>query len=101
MKTVTETRLTHVLAAHPNATVQTKDGVKTVSIPLYDIDTDKAWTETLKVIADPEETPMGILPVFNVRTGPVFNPDGDAKVSPLGHLYRIIGYTPPPKDDAE
>jgi hypothetical protein len=101
MKEITETVLTHLLAAIPNAKVEIVDGVKTVKVPIYEIETDRSWVETKRVIPDPETTPVGILPVFNIRKGPKFNPDGEPKVSPLGHLYRIIGYTPPPKDDAE
>lgn len=101
MKTVTETALQHILAAHPNAIVSIKDGVKTVAIPMYDINTDKAWIELREVVADPDKTPFGILPVFNLRKGARFNLGGEARKSPLGHLYKIIGYTPPPKDDAD
>ena len=44
---------------------------------------------------------MGTLPVLNVRKGEKFNPEGEARESPLGHLYRIVGWTPPPKDDKD
>lgn len=101
MKEVTETVLTYILAAHPNSKVEFIDGVKTVSIPMYDIDNDRSWVETRKVIADPLDTPMGKVPEFRIRTGQKFNPKGDAHTSPLGHLYRIIGITPPPKKDDE
>jgi len=37
---------------------------------------------------------------MNVREGAKFNPGGEPKKGPLGQLYRIIGYTPPKKDDA-
>lgn len=99
MKQITETALQFLLLAHPNAAVTERDGKKIVSIPTYDIDTDAAGVIEKEVVADPDETPMGILPVFNVRSGPQFNPKGDVKQSPLGHLYSIIGYTPPKKDD--
>ncbi len=101
MKQITETALTYLLAAHPNARLETRDGRKIVVIPTYDVDTDAIGTVEKEVIADPAETPVGFVPVFNVRTGPVFNPKGDTKTSPLGHLYRVIGYTPPKKDDPE
>ena len=99
MKQVTETALTYILAAHPNTTIVHRDGKKIARIPTYDFDNDVPGVIEKEIIPDHDVTHMGILPVFNVRTGPVFNPDGDAKVSPLGHLYRIIGYTPPPKDE--
>lgn len=101
MKEVTETVLGHILAAHPSAKIEAREGQRFVLIPMYDIETDKAWIEERRIVADPVETPVGIVPVFNLRKGPNFNPNGEAKVSPLGHLYRIIGYTPPPKDDAD
>lgn len=98
MKEITETALTHVLAAHPNAKVIERAGSKVVQIPMYDIDNDRAWIEERMVIKDPDVTPMGILPVFNLRKGAKFDPGGEAKEGPLGQLYRIIGYTPPAKD---
>lgn len=98
-KTVTESRLTHILAAHPNAEILEKDGGKVVRLPQYDIHRDEARVVEIKVIPDPDQSPVdGILPVINVRTGAEFNPDGDARVSPLGKLYRIVGWTPPSKD---
>lgn len=99
MKQVTEAVLDHILTTHPNARVEHRDGKKIVCIPTYDIDNDVAgWIEK-EVIADPEQTRMGILPVFGVRNGPKFNPGGDPHVSPLGKLFRIVGFTPPKKDD--
>lgn len=99
VKQITETALTYLLAAHPNARFETRDGKKIVIIPTYDIGTDEVGTVEKEVVADPVETPVGIAPVFNVRSGPVFNPGGDVRTSPLGHLYKIIGYTPPKKED--
>lgn len=101
MKQVTETVLTHIMAAHPNTQVIERDGKRIAQIPTYDFENDIPGVVEKEVIADPHQTSMGILPVFNIRTGPKFNSDGDPKVSPLGHLYRIIGYSPPPKDNAE
>ena len=76
-------------------------GGKTIAcIPSYD-PTNDLVSITEKEVISQVETPMGILPVFGVRTGPVFNPGGDAKISPLGQLYRIIGYSPPAKDDKD
>lgn len=99
VKTITETALTHLLAAHPHAEIVENASGKLVRVHQYNIETDEAWTVEMKVIPDPEASPKGILPVFNVRTGPDFNPGGDARTSPLGHLYRIVGWTPPKKDD--
>lgn len=102
MKQVSETVLTYILAAHPNTEVIERDGKKIARIPTYDAQNDIPGVIEKEIIPDATATPMGILPVFNVRSGPKFNPDGDPKTSPLGHLYRIIGYSPPPKkDDAE
>jgi hypothetical protein len=101
MKQVTENVLTYITLAHPNTEIVMRDGKKIARIPTYDADNDIAGVIEIEIIPDPDYTPMGILPVFNVRTGPKANPDGVAKVSPLGHLYRIIGYTPPPKDSSE
>ncbi len=102
MKEVPESRLEIIFRAHPHARIEERDGYRVVIIPQYDIDNDVSWETTLKLIPDPKETRMGILPVFNVRKGAEFNPGGEPKVSPLGKLYRIIGYSPPPpKDDDE
>ena len=101
MKQVTETALTYIIAAHPHTEIIERDGKRIARIPTYDMENDVPGVVEKEVIADPRETRMGILPVFNVRSGSKFNPGGDAKVSPLGKLYRIIGYTPPPKDSAE
>jgi len=101
VKEITETALTHLLAAHPNAKVEQRGEDRIVSVPMYDIATDSAWTEERKIVADPGETPMGILPVLNVRKGAKFNLEGEPRESPLGHLYRIVGWTPPPKDDKD
>jgi hypothetical protein len=99
MKQVTETALTYIIAAHPHTELIERDGKKIARVPTYDAENDIPGVIEKEIIPDPDQTPMGILPVFNIRTGPKFNPDGDAKVSPLGKLYRIIGYTPPPKKD--
>jgi hypothetical protein len=101
MKEVSETVLTYILAVHPSAQVVTRDGKRIVRVPTYDIETDTPGMQEREIVADATATPMGILPVFNIRTGPKFNPGGDAKISPLGKMFRIIGYTPPSKDDAE
>ena len=101
MKEIPETAVPYVQLSNPNAKVIERDGQRILQMPMYDIETDRAWVEERRVVRGPEQTPQGILPVFNVRTGPKANMDGDAKTSPLGHLYRIIGYSPPPKDDAE
>lgn len=101
MKEISAAALDHLLKAHPGATVEDKDGARIVRVPMYDIGSDKAWIEERRVI-DSKDTPMGILPVLNLRHGPNFNAGGEPKESPLGHLYRIIGYSPPPKkDDAD
>ncbi len=101
MKQVTETALTHILAAHPNARVEDRSGKRVVSIPMYDVDNDRAWIEEREVIKDPDATRMGILPVFGVRSGAKFKPGGDAKEGPLGQLYRIVGWTPPSDKDSK
>ena len=98
MKDVTETALEYILLSHPNAKIENKDGERFVHIPCYDINTDAAWVETRRIVKGPDETKHGILPVFNVRSGPVFNPKGDVHETPLGKLFRIVGWTPPPKD---
>jgi len=98
---ITEAALQHILLAHPKAEVVTRDGVKIVRIPMYDVKTDKSWWHERKVKPDPDATPMGILPVFNVRKGAKFQAGGEPSRSALGKLYRIIGYTPPPKDSDE
>ena len=94
MKQVTETVLTHIMAAHPNTQVIERGGKRIAQIPIYDFENDLPGVVEKEVSAEPHQTPMGILPVFNIRTGPKFNPEGDPKVSPLGHLYRIMGYSP-------
>lgn len=101
MKDITQTALAHLLAAHPNAEIVEIDGNRIVRVPMYDIETDRAWTEERRIVSDPDQTPMGTLPVLNVRKGEKFNPEGEARESPLGHLYRIVGWTPPPKDDKD
>lgn len=101
VKEITETALGYLLMSHPNAEIVETDEGRIVRVAMYDFRTDGAWIEERKIVPDPHKTSQGILPVYNVRTGPKFNPAGDAKVSPLGHLFRIIGYTPPTKDDAE
>ena len=98
MKEITETALEYLLAAHPGAKVTKRGDDRIVTIPRYDIMTDKSWTEERKIVKDPDETKMGILPVFNVRTGEKFNPDGDPKTGAHGQLYRILGWSPPEKD---
>lgn len=99
MREITETALLYLALSHPNAWIEETEGTRLLKIPMYDFDTDKAWVEERLIVPGPVETPMGILPIFNVRTGATFTPGGDAKISPLGKLYRIIGYSPP-KDDA-
>ncbi len=101
MKEITEAALEHLLLAHPNAKVEQRDGVKIVRIPMYDATTDKSYFEERKIKPEPHTTRMGILPVFNVRKGAKFDEKGEPSVSPLGKFYRIIGYSPPPKDDDE
>jgi hypothetical protein len=101
VKEITETALEYLLAAHPGAKVEQRGQDRIVTIPRYDIMTDKSWTEERKVIKDDDETPMGILPTFNVRTGAQFNPKGDPKLGAMGQLYRIVGWTPPKEDDKE
>lgn len=100
MRKVTESRLTHILAAYPNAELVERDGRKLVRLPQYDIDRDEASVVEIEVVPDPKESPVGgIHPVINVRSGPIFNPEGDARVSPLGKLYRIVGWSPPKDKD--
>lgn len=101
MKEITEAALEHLLLAHPNAQVENRDGAKIVRIPMYDAATDTSYVEERKIKLEPHATPMGILPVFNVRKGATFNPGGEPSKSALGKLYRIIGYSPPKKDDDE
>lgn len=101
MKDISAAALDHLLAAHPNAKIVERGADRIVRFPMYDINTDRSWFEERRIMPDPESTRMGPLPAFNVRTGNKFNPDGDAKISPLGHLFRIVGYTPPKKDDAD
>lgn len=99
MKDITEAALSYLLAAHPNAVVEDKDGTRIVRVPMYDIETDRAWIEERRIVKGPAETPMGILPVFNIRKGATFNPGGEPRTGPLGQLYRIIGYSPDPDGD--
>lgn len=99
MKEITEAALQHILLAHPNATVETRNGDRIVRIPMYDVTNDRSYVEERKVKPDPVETPVGIVPVMNVRKGAKFEAGGEPRVSPLGKLYRIIGYSPPPKKD--
>ena len=99
MKQITEAALEHVMLACPNTRVEHRDGKRIAVIPFYNFDTDEAGVLEKEVLPGPQETPMGILPVFNVRTGPTFHPGGDVRESPLGKFYQIIGYSPPPKRD--
>lgn len=101
MKTVTESAVGHIMKAHPHAEIEERDGERILRVPMYDMDTDDAWFEERKIVKDPDETPMGILPVFNVRTGAKFNPDGDPKTGAHGQKYRIVGWTPPKKEDSD
>lgn len=101
MKQITETALGYVLAAHPGAKVEQRDGKKIVSIPFYNIDTDEGGFIEKEVVPDPDDTRMGILPVMNVRSGAEFNPKGDVRQGAMGQLYRIVGWTPPDKDSKE
>ena len=100
MKTITHQALEHIMAACPGTKIVKRDGKTIACIPSYDA-TNDIVSITEKEVISPVETPMGILPVFGVRTGPTFNPAGAAKISPLGQLYRIIGYSPPVKDDKD
>lgn len=101
MKEVTETVLEYILAAHPGSKVEMRGENRVVLIPMYDIETDRAWIEERKIIANPEATPVGVLPVFNVRSGAKFNPAGDVRTGAFGQLYRIIGWSPPSKEPKE
>ena len=101
MKKITETALSHILLAHPGAKVESRDGKKIVSIPFYNIDTDDGGFIEKEVVPDPDETRMGILPVMNVRSGAEFNPKGDVRKGAMGQLYRIVGWTPPTKEDKD
>lgn len=96
MKTIMETALTHLLAAHPHATIEDRDGTRVVVVPMYDMDEDKTWNEERQIVPDPQTLKPGQLPTLRVRTGAKFNPLGDVFKSPLGHLFRIVD---PPKDD--
>lgn len=89
------------MLSHPGAKVETRGNDRVVSIPMYDLDTDSAWVEERKVIKDADETRMGMLPVFEVRKGAKFNPDGEPKTGAMGQLYRIVGWTPPKKEDSD
>ena len=95
MTHITEAALEHVMLTSPGTRVEQRDGKRIAVIPFYNIDTDESGVFEKEIIPEADETRMGILPVFNVRSGPEFNPGGDAKVTPLGKLYRIIGYSPP------
>lgn len=101
MKDITETAAEHAVLAHPNATIEQRGTDRVLMIPRYDLDTDSAWIEERRIVKDPDETRMGILPVFNVRKGATFDPKGEPKTGAMGQLYRIIGWTPPQKDDKE
>lgn len=104
MKDITEAAVDYVMLSHPNAVVEDRDGVRVLCIPMYDVNNDRCYVEERRIVKGPDETPMGILPVFNVRKGPRFNPAGEPHVSPLGKLYDIIGWSPPsppPKDKSK
>lgn len=99
MKEISEAALQTLMLAHPNAKIEVRDGARVVVWHMYDIENDRSWIEERKIIAT-AETSQGIIPILNVREGAKFNPGGEPKKGPLGQLYRIIGYTPPKKDDA-
>ena len=101
MKTITNEALERLKMIHPAVKLEQRSGKTIAVITAYDAINDLVKTFEKEVIPDAVETPMGILPVFGVRTGPTFNPGGDAKISALGQLYRIIGYSPPAKDDKD
>ncbi len=101
LKQITETALTHLLAAHPNAKVEQRGHKRVVMVPFYDIDTDEAGFLEKEIVPDPDETRMGILPVMNVRKGAAFNPKGEVREGPFGQLYRILGWSPPEKDSKD
>lgn len=101
MKQITEAALEHVMLACPNTRVEHRDGKRIVVIPFYNFDTDETGVLEKEVVPGPQDTPIGILPVFNVRTGAKLNPDGDVRQSPLGKFYRVIGYSPPVKKDGK
>lgn len=101
MKTVYEASVGHILLSHPHAEIKETDGKRIIRIPVYNIETDENYWEEREIVADPEATNVGIFPVFDVRKGAIAKPNGDVKKSPLGHLYRIIGYSPPPKSDSD
>ncbi len=99
MKEISEAALLTILKAYPNAKVEDRDGARVVVWPMYDFETDRSWIEERKIV-ETAETSQGIVPIMNVREGAKFNPGGEPKKGPLGQLYSIIGYTPPPKKDA-
>lgn len=101
MKEVSETALEHVMLAHPKAWIEDRQDSRVLCIPCYDINTDRAWIEERKIVNDPSVTPVGIVPVFNLRKGAKFNPGGDVRTGLQGQLYRILGYSPPDKDSKD
>lgn len=86
MKEITEAALEHILLAHPKATVEVRDGVKIVRIPMYDANDDRSWWEERKVKPDREGTakfkPGDVL--SHTKTGSPFN-----IVDPLKAFLRI------------
>ena len=101
LKTITEAALEHVLLACPGTRVEHRDGKRVAVIPFYNFDSDEAGVFEKEIVPGPQQTPMGILPVFDVRSGPVANPDGDVRETPLGKFYRIVGYSPQPNKDRQ
>ena len=99
LKEISEAAAYTLMRAHPNASIEHRDGARIVVVPMYDINMDRSWVEERKII-EAAETFQGIIPIMNVREGAKFNPGGEPRKGPLGQLYRIIGYTPPKKDDA-
>lgn len=100
LKEISEAAAYTLMRAHPNASIEHRDGARIVVVPMYDINTDRSWVEERKII-EAAETFQGIVPVLNIRTGAKFSPGGDVKTGPLGQLYRILGYSPPPKEDGK
>lgn len=99
LKTISEAALEHVLVSNPGTRVEHRDGRRVAIIPFFDFNGDVSGVHEKEVVPTPVETARGIIPILNVRSGPVANPEGPLHQTPLGKLFRIIGISPPVKKD--
>lgn len=76
MKTVSQSRYEMIRLAHPNARIESRDGLEVVVIPTYDINTDTAGETVLRLIHDRE---------INKKPEP-----GDVMRDAHGNLFMIV-----------